>query len=67
MLVLEVNQWEYTVASFKIPTFDLEERDTLACQVTLLSDALANLERALQHSRDIGVAIDFGSERSWTT
>ena len=42
---------------FKIPSFDLEKRDTLARQVTLLSDALMNLEQALEHSRDIGVAM----------
>ena len=42
---------------FKIPSFDLEERDALERKVTLLSDALTNLEGALEHSRDIGVAM----------
>jgi AmiR/NasT family two-component response regulator len=44
-------------SQFRVLSFDLEERDALARQVTLLSDALTNLERALEHSRDIGVAM----------
>jgi AmiR/NasT family two-component response regulator len=44
-------------SQFRVMTFDVEERDELARQVTLLSDALMHMERALEHSRDIGVAM----------
>jgi AmiR/NasT family two-component response regulator len=43
-------------SQFRIQTVDMEERDDLARQVMLLSEAVNQLERALEHSWGVGVA-----------
>ena len=41
----------------RIASVRSEERGELAAEVALLRDQMVNLERALEHSRDIGVAM----------
>jgi hypothetical protein len=43
--------------SIQLRTVDLEERDALVRQVALLSEALTNLEQAVERSRDLGIAV----------
>ena len=47
----------HEIALFRAPTREIEERDQLAHRVCLLRDTVTNLERGLEHSRDIGVAM----------
>ena len=45
------------LAVFPIPSPEAEQRDQLAQEVRLLREEVDNLQKALEHSRDIGVAM----------
>ena len=47
----------HEVALFRLPTREIEERDQLAHRLLLLQNKVENLERGLEHSRDIGAAM----------
>ena len=45
------------LAVLRIPSPEADQRDQLAHEAVLLRDKTKHLEQALEHSRDIGVAI----------